>query len=1075
MKKICMRMLCVFVIAFACGFALGESERKLTVMVYMCGSNLESEYGAAGSDLTEMLEAGLADRDISVLVMTGGASFWTTGDNAGEAVIREIGKRGMRIVERKASMNMGASATLTGFLQYGVRQYPAKEYALILWNHGGGPLEGVCWDEVFLSDNLQIGELSQALENARLPQKLSWIGFDACLMSTLEIACALSPYADYMIASQEMEPAFGWNYGFLNELSGDADGAECGKIIVDAYFEKRGNETQTMTLSCLDLSQAEAAAKAVSDFFMPYLDGGSSETYSALSGARMNAAGFGKAAYGYSETGYDLVDILDFTRIISGAEDKGKKVEEALNALVVYNRANIENACGVSVYHPYRNKTKFSETWKEEYARIAITPEYSRYVRAFGEWLTGEAEVRWNALLPYEDGVNENGETVISLRLNPEQAREFASAQMLVFRQNVFGDNTYSLIASVPAVMNDGVISAPKAWDSLYIEDAYGEKIGPISFELTQELDIVRPLEFDRVGARWLEDSISTLYYLRKGEDGEALVTMVRVYDEVTGVFTSRIALDGKQTETINVIEYDYVLPAENEYGVLPGVDQWERGSGRIMIETISAEEGWRFLFSEEVNTSKKLFVVFNITDMQQNTYASAPLEVYLTDRIGIDRVEGSSAYEGIQAAFSGYISTQEGLEGVSMDFEITNQSGMRAEYKLEEIVLNDTHCVLDLQYPRPSRMPLDNNETGVINTYLPAYEFGFLDKVDSVRIGIRVYPDANSYKSEYAEVLFENTVMPVSSVFPGIPVLAQGETERVCAKLMNIERSPTNDFSLRVFIENKSDEALSLSGRAWINGLAAGNQYMYGTLPGNTSGILKILVYEKASFNDIVNGFEVSGFEGLYNIILSDRIFESYGAEAFTEITLCFADEYARNDDAESLTMRFEKPYVPEAPHNLAGDLLYIEHYFMKEEDLIETEAFLTLVSNEQFTVKLERALVGNNNITLCLHILGHAPGAQRISFSDLFINDTYYAYAMGDLDDAVIAENTVTVGTISFGGSMFDAPPEGEFLEKFGFTISGAAGCTETVAVYPQTEISLNPAGGRILKSTELADAPQ
>ncbi|MCR5235609.1 MAG: hypothetical protein K6E34_00220 [Lachnospiraceae bacterium] len=33
-----------------------------------------------------------------------------------------------------------------------------------------------------------------------------FIGFDACLMATVETAYMLSPYADYMIASEEFEP-----------------------------------------------------------------------------------------------------------------------------------------------------------------------------------------------------------------------------------------------------------------------------------------------------------------------------------------------------------------------------------------------------------------------------------------------------------------------------------------------------------------------------------------------------------------------------------------------------------------------------------------------------------------------------------------------------------------------------------------------------------------------------------------------------------------------------------------------------------------------------------------------------
>ena len=47
--------------------ARAESPRKLTVMVYMCGSNLESGYGSASADLEEMLASGFDSEQIMLL------------------------------------------------------------------------------------------------------------------------------------------------------------------------------------------------------------------------------------------------------------------------------------------------------------------------------------------------------------------------------------------------------------------------------------------------------------------------------------------------------------------------------------------------------------------------------------------------------------------------------------------------------------------------------------------------------------------------------------------------------------------------------------------------------------------------------------------------------------------------------------------------------------------------------------------------------------------------------------------------------------------------------------------------
>ena len=135
---------------------------------------------------------------------------------------------------------MGDPQTLTDFVRDSLRRYPAEEYALILWDHGTGPLEGVCLDEMNEPDRISLDGLAQALDEARLPQKLSWIGFDACLMSTLEMANAVAPYADYMIASEETEPATGWNYAFLKGIESDSGSVETARRIIDLYAQYSG-------------------------------------------------------------------------------------------------------------------------------------------------------------------------------------------------------------------------------------------------------------------------------------------------------------------------------------------------------------------------------------------------------------------------------------------------------------------------------------------------------------------------------------------------------------------------------------------------------------------------------------------------------------------------------------------------------------------------------------------------------------------------------------------------------------------------------------------------------------------
>ena len=74
MKRICAAAIVTLMTFLAYAGLADASQRKLTILVYMRGSNLESGYGSATADLDEMLAAEYDTRQVTVLVMTGGTS-----------------------------------------------------------------------------------------------------------------------------------------------------------------------------------------------------------------------------------------------------------------------------------------------------------------------------------------------------------------------------------------------------------------------------------------------------------------------------------------------------------------------------------------------------------------------------------------------------------------------------------------------------------------------------------------------------------------------------------------------------------------------------------------------------------------------------------------------------------------------------------------------------------------------------------------------------------------------------------------------------------------------------------------
>ena len=131
--------------------------------------------------------------------------------------------------ESLGEVDMGNPQTLVDFLEWAKSSYPARKYALIIEDHGNGwkprgaeedPIRAVSFDDTNHS-SLNLSELKQALITItnNSANKLDIIGFDACLMAMIEVDHQIKPYADYRIASEEVENLAGWDYTSSLELS----------------------------------------------------------------------------------------------------------------------------------------------------------------------------------------------------------------------------------------------------------------------------------------------------------------------------------------------------------------------------------------------------------------------------------------------------------------------------------------------------------------------------------------------------------------------------------------------------------------------------------------------------------------------------------------------------------------------------------------------------------------------------------------------------------------------------------------------------------------------------------------
>lgn len=258
----------------------GDIDLEWAIYWYLCGSDLESNYGAATEDLLEMMEVQLPE-NVKVIIQTGGADNWQNDIVDAEKLQRYVyDSDGLHLLEEKPPENMGDTQTLINFLEFANENYPANRTMVTFWNHGGGSVSGAAFDEQFYDedgnmDSLDLVEMYEAFttvfEEDPDNQPIDIIGFDTCLMATIDTAYIFSDLAKYLVASEDLEPGNGWLYsGWLGELGMNPtmDPLELSIVICDTFVEGceiEGTESD-ITLSVTNLSKLNNLIIAYDNF-----------------------------------------------------------------------------------------------------------------------------------------------------------------------------------------------------------------------------------------------------------------------------------------------------------------------------------------------------------------------------------------------------------------------------------------------------------------------------------------------------------------------------------------------------------------------------------------------------------------------------------------------------------------------------------------------------------------------------------------------------------------------------------------------------------------------------------------
>lgn len=266
----------------------------------------------------------------------------------------------------KGELNMGDPQTLTDFVTWAMRNYPAEHYFLAIEDHGDGT-QGVAWDETSNDDNLTTTELYTALKRITNggKNKIDLLTYEACLMGMYEVAYDIRDFADYVLFFQSISwandasyPAYMSNTRFTRTT----DARTFGEIIFDVYYAAVSSPYAISLIDTSKMGDVHTAVNTLADALRAGLPGNRTTLTSARSATQKIEV----------DQDWQITDrdwYLDLWHLADRAAAQGlapaaaAQVKSAVEAAVVreayrpptyffYPGLNYANTHGLSIYWP---------------------------------------------------------------------------------------------------------------------------------------------------------------------------------------------------------------------------------------------------------------------------------------------------------------------------------------------------------------------------------------------------------------------------------------------------------------------------------------------------------------------------------------------------------------------------------------------------------------------------------------------------------------------------------------------------------------------------------------------------
>ena len=503
------------------------------------------------------------------------------------------------VVESLGEVDTGDPQTLVDFVTWAVQRYPAKKYALVLSDHGGGWTGGFSDMTTSLYSDLSIPEIVTSIEQIRQNtgvDKFDMIGFDACLMGQIEIFGSLYPYSNYMVASEEVIPGYGWSYAaWLEQVAQNPtmDGSGLSSSIISTYVVDDILLTEELRASADEIAQEESTTtlSAVESARIPDVIGAMNQFISAaalldqslVAEARTYTRSY-FSLFG-EESAPSFIDLGNFSEVLASLTDDTDAQQTAIQLQTAISSAVIAEKHGPSMSGS--NGIAFHFPDSDLYYFTEYNSEFPSYAESSYKFLEQSS---WDEFLAYhytgEEFVPQEGQSVSPSRtaeIVAPGASEMTVGPILISDTDISGDEIVNISTTVEgnvAYIHTALYFWDPATESYWIAD-----VSYYIADNTVTIDGVNAPDYGESPIQVQYEWSPTLYSLTDGEhdafvllepaeylsaDGE---TVYSVYGQYTDVLSNTPVDASLYFDADGNFLYAYAFPDNDNNGASSPVE----------------------------------------------------------------------------------------------------------------------------------------------------------------------------------------------------------------------------------------------------------------------------------------------------------------------------------------------------------------------------------------------------------------------------------------------------------------------------------------------------------------------